>query len=68
MSRTLARNLIAAAAVSVALTALPAGSQVPDDARIMPDLRAEVARLPPGQSVRVIIRMKDQLLDAVVSG
>ena len=27
----------------------------------MPDLRAELARLPPGEKVRVIIRMKDQL-------
>ena len=61
MRRHLGGTLIAAAAVALALAALPAGSQVPDDPRIMPDLRAELSRLPAGEKMRVIIRMKDQL-------
>lgn len=36
-----------------------AGSQ--DDPRITPDLRQEIARLKPGETIRVIIRLKSQL-------
>lgn len=50
-----------AAAAFLTLWALPAPSHAPDDPRVTPDLRAELARLKPGETIRVIIRMKDQL-------
>ncbi len=39
-----------------------AGSQAPQDPRITLDLRQELAKLKPGETIRVIIRMKSQLL------